>query len=81
MDEFHELFFNQPLAVINNHLVSVIQRLMMAHRIIAVSATFREEAGIKKINKIHPDSVFILMPDVVKEKILQFNIIGGRSSE
>ena len=70
VDEFHELFFNQLVAAVNGRLVSVIQRLMAAHKVIGVSATFREEAGIKKITNILFDSLFIIPPVEIKQKEL-----------
>ena len=71
VDEFHELFFNQPVNVVNGRLVSVIQRLMTAYKVIGVSATFREEAGMKKITNILVDSLFITSPAEIKQKKLQ----------
>lgn len=70
VDEFHELFFNQLVDVVNGHFISVIQRLMAAHKVIGVSATFREEAGIKKITNILFDSLFITPPIEIKQKEL-----------
>jgi hypothetical protein len=52
VDEFHELFFNQQVAVANGKLVSVILKLKAATRLIGVSATYRGDAGVKKINTI-----------------------------
>lgn len=66
VDEFHELFFNQLVSVINGRLVSVVQRLTAAHKVIGVSATFREEAGMKKINNILAKSTFIHPPIEIK---------------
>jgi hypothetical protein len=66
VDEFHELFFNQIVSVVNGRLISVVQRLMTAHRVIGVSATFREEVGMKKITNILADSLFITSPAEIK---------------
>jgi hypothetical protein len=51
-DEFHELFFNQPAAVVNGKLVSTILKLRTTTHLIGVSATFRGDVGVKKINTI-----------------------------
>jgi hypothetical protein len=56
--------------VVNGRLVSVIQRLMAAYKVIGVSATFREEAGMKKIINILADSLFITPPAEIKQKEL-----------
>jgi superfamily II DNA or RNA helicase len=52
VDEFHELFFNQSVAVVNGKLVSTILKFKAATKLIGVSATFRGDAGIKKISNI-----------------------------
>jgi hypothetical protein len=52
VDEFHELFFNQPAGVNNGKLISTILKLKVVDKLIGVSATFRGEAGIDKINAI-----------------------------
>jgi hypothetical protein len=52
VDEFHELFFNQPVLVVNKKLVSVILKLKAAAQVIGMSATYRGEAGVDKINAI-----------------------------
>jgi hypothetical protein len=59
VDEFHELFFNSLVRVMNGRLISVVQRLTAACKVIGVSATFCEEAGMKKINNILTGSIFI----------------------
>jgi hypothetical protein len=50
VDEFHEIFFNQRLEVVGGKLISVVERLAVANRVIGVSATFRGEIGLKKTN-------------------------------
>jgi hypothetical protein len=65
-DEFHELFFNQPVQVVNGALVSTILKLKNAARLIGVSATFRGDAGIKKISTIM-ESQFIKTPTEIKD--------------
>ena len=62
VDEFHELFFNQRLEVVAGKLISVVQRLAVANKVIGVSATFRGEIGLKKINQMIPGSIFITSP-------------------
>ena len=52
VDEFHELFFNQQAAVVNGKLSSVILKLKAATRLVGVSATYRGNTGVKKINTI-----------------------------
>jgi len=52
VDEFHELFFNQQATVVNGKLVSAILKLKAATGLIGVSATYRGDAGVKKINTI-----------------------------
>ena len=52
VDEFHDLFFNQQTVVVNGKLVSVILKLKAATRVVGVSATFRGNGGVKKINTI-----------------------------
>ena len=59
IDEFHELFFNANLSVTDGKLVSVIQRLSIAEKVIGVTATFRGNAGVKKIKTILPDTSFL----------------------
>lgn len=81
VDEFHELFFNKLVGVINGRLVSVVQKLTSAQKVIGVSATFHEEAGIKKIHNILADSLFIIPPIEIKQKKLQLEVIGSLSSE
>jgi superfamily II DNA or RNA helicase len=59
VDEFHELFFNQLVGVVNGRFVSVMQKLATAFKVIGVSATFRGDAGVDKIKTILSDSNFI----------------------
>lgn len=59
VDEFHELFFNTPLSVANGKLISVVQQLTLAEKVIGVSATFRGDAGVKKIKNILLDTLFL----------------------
>ena len=70
VDEFHEMFFNYPLAIANRRLVSVLSQLTVAERVIGVSATFRGDAGIKKIKTILLDSIFLIAPGDMQEKQL-----------
>lgn len=46
VDEFHEIFFNQPATIINGKLVSTILKLKAAAKLIGVSATYRGDSGI-----------------------------------
>ena len=43
---------------------------------IGVSATYREEAGVKKIKTILKGSIFIATPTELKEKELQLEVVG-----
>ena len=70
VDEFHEFFFNCPASIVNGKVVSVIGQLLAAERVIGVSATFRGEAGIKKIETLLPGCHFITSPGKFKEKEL-----------
>jgi hypothetical protein len=74
-DEFHELFFNQPATVVNGKLVSTILKLKAAVQLIGVSATFRGDAGIKKISTIM-ESQFIKTPAEIKDRELQLEVFG-----
>jgi hypothetical protein len=47
-----------------------------AAQIIGVSATFRGDAGIKKITSILTDSTFIYSPHEIKEKELHIEVFG-----
>ena len=49
VDEFHELIFGCPVKFIGNKLSSAALQLISAERVIGLSATFRGDAGIKKI--------------------------------
>jgi len=42
----------------------------MAAKVVGVSATFKGDAGIKKIKAILPNSLFIITPGKFKEKEL-----------
>lgn len=68
VDEFHELFFDQQVQLMDNRVVSVISKLLLAERIIGVSATYRGDAGIKKISHLLLDSTFIKAPQELQEK-------------
>jgi hypothetical protein len=74
-DEFHELFFNQPVQVVNGKLVSTIFKLRNAAGLIGVSATFRGDAGIKKISTIM-ESQYIKTPTEIKDRELQLEVFG-----
>ena len=76
IDEFHEIFFNQRLKVVGGKLISVVQRLAVAHSVIGVSATFRGEIGLKKIKQMIPKSVFISSPIQCREKDIQLEVFG-----
>jgi superfamily II DNA or RNA helicase len=69
VDEFHELFFNQAVVVVNGKLVSTILKFKAANKLIGVSATFRGDAGIKKINNII-DAKFLKTPVEIKDRDL-----------
>jgi hypothetical protein len=71
IDEFHEIFFNYPLTVANGRLISAVSQLKSAERVIGVSATFRGDAGIKKIKTILSDSNFLVSPGDLQEKELK----------
>jgi hypothetical protein len=75
VDEFHELFFNQPANVVNGKLVSVILKLKSTRQVIGVSATYRGNAGIKKISTIL-DASFIKSPHNFADKELQLQVFG-----
>lgn len=62
IDEFHELFFDQQVQLMNGSVVSVISKLLSAERVIGVSATYRGDAGVKKVTSILQDSIFIKAP-------------------
>jgi hypothetical protein len=75
IDEFHEVFFNQPVQVVNGKLMSTILKLINAAQLIGVSATFRGDAGIKKISTIM-ESQFIKTPAEIKDRELQLEVFG-----
>ena len=52
VDEFHELFFDQQIQLVNGKMVSVISKLLSATKVIGVSATYRGNVGIDKIISI-----------------------------
>jgi hypothetical protein len=62
IDEFHELFFSQRLQVTEGKFISVLQRILVASKVVGVSATFRGEIGVKKITQMIPESIFIDSP-------------------
>lgn len=80
IDEFHELFFNYSLSVVNKRLISVIQQLKISEKVIGVSATFREDAGIKKIKTILVDSLFITIPRNLQERQLELKVFSKLDS-
>lgn len=75
IDEFHELFFNQPASVSNGKLVSTILKLRAAAQLVGVSATFRSDAGIKKINTII-DAQFLKTPAQIQDRELKLDVFG-----
>lgn len=75
VDEFHELFFNQQAVLVNGKIVSVITKLKAATRLIGVSATYRGDVGIKKINNIM-NAQFLKTPHSIKERELQLEVFG-----
>ena len=52
MDEFHEVFFNQEVKVAEYKVVSLMQKLMKAEKLVGLSATFRGDTGMSKITNI-----------------------------
>ncbi len=62
VDEFHELFFDQQVKLVDGKIVSVISKLLNAFQVIGVSATYRGDAGIDKITSILDDSLYIKSP-------------------
>lgn len=52
VDEFHELFFDNMVSVVNGKIVSVTLKFRDAFQLIGVSATYRGDTGIKKITVI-----------------------------
>ena len=62
VDEFHEFFFDQQVQLVNGKVLSVISKLLSAAKVIGVSATYRGDAGIKKITSILKDCVFVKPP-------------------
>lgn len=52
VDEFHELFFDQWVQLIDGKVISVLSKLLSAERVIGVSATYRGENGADKINSL-----------------------------
>jgi hypothetical protein len=47
--------------------------------VVGVSATFRSEIGIKKINQMIPGSIFINSPIQCREKEMQLEVFGKLS--
>ena len=76
VDEFHELFFEQQIQLHNNKLVSHIQKLLSAEKVIGVSATYRGNNGIDKIANILKDSQYVQPPNILKERELQLEVFG-----
>jgi hypothetical protein len=74
-DECHEIFFNQPVTVVNGKLVSPILKLKAVVQLIGVSATFRGAAGIKKINTIM-DAQFLKTSTEIKDRELHLEVFG-----
>lgn len=75
VDEFHELFFDQTAEIVKGKLISVILKLKAAAQLIGVSATYRGEAGVDKINTIM-DAQFIITPVQAQERQLQLTVFG-----
>jgi hypothetical protein len=75
VDEFHEIFFNQSATVVNGKLVSTILKLRSSVKLIGVSATFRGDAGIDKINTIMSAN-FLKTSDAIKDRGLQSEVFG-----
>jgi hypothetical protein len=75
VDEFHEIFFNQPVTVVNGKLVSTILKLRASVKLIGVSATFRGDAGIDKLNTIM-SAHFLKTSDTIKDRELQLEVFG-----
>lgn len=69
VDEFHELFFSQPVEVANGKLVSVILNLKAATQLIGMSATYRGDVGIDKINTIM-NAQFLKSPIIIQDREL-----------
>lgn len=74
-DEFHELFFNQPATVHNGKLVSVVSKLQSATRLVGVSANFRGDDGLDKINTILA-ATFIQTGAELKDMKLELEVFG-----
>ena len=49
VDEFHELFFDQKIEICNGKIVSHIEKLLSAEKVIGFSATYRGNNGIDNI--------------------------------
>lgn len=75
VDEFHELFFDQAAEIVKGKLISVILKLKAAAQLVGVSATFRGEAGVDKINAIL-EAQFFKTPVEISEKKLHLEVFG-----
>lgn len=51
-----------------------------SEKVIGVSATFRGDAGIKKIKSILADSLFLTAPRDLQEKQLELKVFGKLAS-
>ena len=58
----------------------MIQQLTASWKVIGVSATFRGDAGIKKIKTILVDSLFLTTPGDLQEKQLELKVFGKLAS-
>ena len=76
VDEFHELFFDKKVQLANRKVVSVVSKLLSAAQVIGVSATYRGDAGAKKISQILQNSIFIKPPQELQEKELKLEVFG-----
>lgn len=56
VDEFHEFFFQNNIQIHEGKIISHINKLMIAKRVIGLSATFRGDNGLDKITSILTDS-------------------------
>ena len=75
VDEFHDIFFNQPATVVNGKMISTILKLRASAKLIGVSATFRGDAGIDKINTIM-SAHFLTTPIKINNRELQLEVFG-----
>lgn len=75
VDEFHEIFFNKPVTVVNGKLVSTILKLRSSVKLVGASATYRGDAGIDKINTIM-GAQFLKTSVAIKDRELQLEVFG-----